>query len=252
MKIILLAAGEGSRLQPYTADTPKCMVEIEGKSLLDCQLDTLNEAGVDDQIIIGGYLSDRLGSRGKKILLNPRYDETNMVWTLFCAEDELDGEVIISYGDIVYSKQILKSLLKSEADISVIIDLEWESYWKARMENPLDDAETLKLDSDGTIKEIGKKPRSMEEIEGQYIGLMKFSEKGISVMKKVFHDAKKTGKMQGKNIENVYMTELLQEIIDRGYKVTPVPVHGGWIEVDTVEDLESEVTKSRLSEIMKN
>ena len=189
LKVILLVAGEGKRLRPYTLDRPKCMVEIDGVSLIDRQLAVLKAEGLDDIVMIGGYKADMLKREGIKLKINPRYYETNMVWTLFSAEDELEGDVIVSYGDIVYSREILQELLKSKADIAVTIDKEWESYWRARNEDPLDDAETLKLREDGTISEIGQKPKSLEEIEGQYMGLMKLSAIGVKQIKDIFHTA---------------------------------------------------------------
>jgi choline kinase len=250
-KVILLVAGEGKRLRPYTLDRPKCMVEIDGMSLIDRQLEVIKMKGLDDIVMIGGYKADMLKRGNAKLRLNSRYYETNMVWTLFSAEDELNKDVIISYGDIVYSKEILESLLESEADISVVIDKEWEGYWRARSENPLNDAETLKLRPDGTISEIGKKPKSIEEIEGQYIGLMKFSIKGIRQIKEIFHNAVNAGFLFEKSVENAYMTDLLQALIEEGGILTAVPVYGGWVEVDTVEDYKSNVTKDRLNLILK-
>lgn len=250
MKAILLAAGEGSRLRPYTSERPKALVEIGNISMLDLQLEVLSSAGIREQIIIGGYLSDMLKPKGTKLYLNPEYDTTNMVWTLFCAENELSGDLIVSYGDIVYSKQILQELLKSRADISVTIDLNWLEYWSERQENPLNDSETLKLAKDGSILEIGKKPKSLAEIEGQYMGLMKFSDEGINIVKNVFEECLGTGFIQGKPVRNAYMTDLLQEIIDRGYPVQSIPIKDSWVEVDTVEDLESHYTQERVSKII--
>ena len=249
MKAIVLAAGEGSRLRPYTLERPKCLVEVDGRSLLDRQLDILTSEGVSDIVIIGGYLADKLKGRGTRQYHNPRYDETNMVWTLFCAESELEGDVIVTYGDIVYSADVLIALLADTSDIAVTIDLDWEEYWRARLEDPLSDAETLKLSDEGHILELGKNPKSMDEIEGQYMGLMKFSAKGVEKLKKVFKGSLKKKSIQGKHPENAYMTDLIQEIIDAGHVVQSVPVHGGWVEVDTVEDLESELTKQRLKQI---
>ncbi len=249
LKAIILAAGEGTRLRPYTLDRPKCLVEVDGMSLLDRQLAVLSTEVINPIILIGGYRVDMLKRPDVEIKINPRYAETNMVWTLFCAEDELEGDILLSYGDIVYSREILVTLLKSKADIAVAIDLEWESYWRARNEEPLDDAETLKIATDGRILEIGKKPRSLTEIEGQYMGLMKFSVRGIQQLKKTFHDAQNTDTLQGKSLEKAYMTDLLQEIIDSGNPVTSVPIHGGWVEVDTVSDLNSDVTRERLNNI---
>ena len=250
-KVILLVAGAGKRLRPYTFDRPKCMVEIDGISLIDRQLSVLKAEGLNNIVMVGGYKSEMLKHEGIRLKLNPRYYETNMVWTLFSVEEELDGDVIVSYGDIVYSRKALQTLLESTADIAVIIDKEWESYWRARNEDPLDDAETLKLRTDGTIREIGQPPQSLEEIEGQYIGLMKFSAKGISHMKEVFYAAVETGELLGKPIENSYMTDLLQALINSNKQVTSIPIYGDWIEIDTVSDLKSHVTLERIISIGK-
>lgn len=248
-KAIILAAGEGTRLRPYTLGRPKCLVEVDNKSLLDRQLKVLSSVGVSTIVLIGGYKAEMLQRDGIKMYINPRYAETNMVWTLFCAEDELEGDVIISYGDIVYSKEVIQSLLASDADIAVTIDLEWESYWRARNEEPLDDAETLKMHSDGRVYEIGNKPKSLDEIEGQYMGLIKLTQAGVNELKTVFQSAKDIGSLLGKSVENAYMTDLLQAMINSNYKVQSVPVKAGWVEVDTVSDLNSETTKERLSKI---
>ena len=248
-KVILLVAGEGKRLRPYTLDRPKCMVEIDGISLIDRQLSVLRAEGLDNIVMVGGYKSEMLKREGVKLKLNPRYYETNMVWTLFSVEEELDGDVIVSYGDIVYSREILQALLESTADIAVIIDKEWEGYWRARNEDPLDDAETLKLRADGTIREIGQSPQALDEIEGQYIGLMKFSAQGVSQMKETFYAAVESGELLGKPIENSYMTDLLQALINSDKLVTSIPVYGDWVEIDTVSDLKSQVTLERVISI---
>lgn len=247
MKAIILAAGEGSRLRPYTLECPKCMVEIDGSSLIDRQIAVLQSNGIADIVLVGGYKYEMLQGKASRLRVNPRYYETNMVWTLFCAEDELEGDVIISYGDIVYSKEVLQELLKSKADIAVAIDKDWESYWRARNEDPLDDAETLKLDPKGGIIEIGRKPKSLSEIEGQYMGLIKLSPEGSIQLKSVFKGLVENRELvYNKTAENSYMTDLLQVVITKNIPVQSVPVLAGWVEVDTVSDLKSPVTSSRL------
>lgn len=251
MKAIILAAGEGSRLRPYTLDRPKCLVEVDGHSLLDRQLKVLISEKVHQIILIGGYRAEMLHRKSIELRINPSYSETNMVYTLFCAESDLDDDAIVSYGDIVYSREILHTLLQSDADIAVTIDKDWKSYWCARSNNPLDDAETLKLSSDGRIIEIGQKPKTIEEIEGQYMGLMKFSKKGSLTLKQVYHDAKIIGSVCGKPLKKAYMTDLLQAMINLNIRIDAVPTHGGWVEVDTVEDLNSKITLQRLLSIDK-
>ena len=246
-KVIILAAGEGKRLRPYTLDRPKCMVEINNISLIDRQIKILRSEKLDQIVIIGGYKSEMLKRKNIKLKINPRYYETNMAWTLFSAEEELDGDVIISYGDIVYSREILAKLLESNSDIAVTIDKDWKQYWSARNENPLDDAETLKLREDGTIYEIGKKPNSFNEIEGQYMGLMKLSFKGVKQLKEVWKNNIKNRQLFSKPMENVYMTDVLQAMIDSKFLVNSIPIHGGWVEVDTVDDLKSPTTLERIN-----
>jgi choline kinase len=251
-KAIILVAGEGTRLRPHTLDRPKCLVEVDGKSLLDRQLAVLAAEGVADVALIGGYRADMLRREGVNLYLNPRYYETNMVWTLFCAEPALEGGALLCYGDIVYSRQSLQALLAAPGDIAVTIDLDWEAYWRARNEDPLGDAETLRLALDGRILEIGQKPKSLSEIKGQYMGLIKLSAVGAWQLRKVFHESSARGNLRGKPLEKAYMTDLLQAMVDLGHRLDSVPVHGGWVEVDTVSDLESEVTRARLREIERD
>lgn len=249
MKAIILAAGEGTRLRPCTLDRPKCLVEIDGISLLERQLAMLRSRGIDEIVIVGGYRAEMLEGKATRLRINPCYAETNMVTTLFCAEEELQDEVIVSYGDIVYAGEILDSLLASPAEIAVTIDMQWENYWRARNEDPLADAETLRLGEEGRIVEIGQRPRSLDEIEGQYMGLMKFSATGLNHLKSVYRNAAQKGLLGTKPLNNAYMTDLLQATIESGYKVEAVPIHSPWVEIDTTQDIFSQETKARLAAI---
>ncbi len=250
-KVIILAAGEGTRLRPYTLDCPKCLVKVGGKCLLDYQLAVLRSQGIENIILIKGHLSDTLHRSGVMTYCNERYADTNMVWTLFCAEEEMSGNVVVSYGDIAYSKEVLIKLMNSSQDISVVVDRGWQTYWEARFDNPLDDAETLKIGQDGRITEIGQVPNKLGEIEGQYVGLMKFSEKGLSILKELFKKAIFTGKLGAKRPEKAYMTDLLQAAINEGYGVWPVFINGDWVEIDTVNDLNLEITRERLEKLSR-
>lgn len=242
MKTIILAAGEGKRLRPLTEKVPKCMVDLFGKNLLEHQISTYRKAGISDITIVRGYKSDSINFSGVKYYENKKYDTTNMVETLFCAENELNGEVIVSYGDIIFEKSILEKLLKSNKDFAVVIDKEWKKYWSARFEDPISDLESLKLDGNGYIKEIGQKVSDINQIEGQYIGLMKFQNKGLKFMKKFYHQLKNESR-EGSNplnpnlpFEKSFMTDFLQALIREGCKLKSVQVSNGWLELDTIDD----------------
>ena len=174
MRALILAAGRGSRLHPYTDTTPKCMTEIAGIPLIERQITTLRACGITDIVIVTGYLADHLKLPGTRQIHNPRWMETNMVESLFCAVEEFTDDPIVSYSDIVYERRVLEALLGSQSNISVAVDTNWRAYWEFRFEDPLSDAESLRLDAEGRIIDIGLPVDNIDDIEAQYMGLMRF------------------------------------------------------------------------------
>jgi choline kinase len=238
--MVILAAGEGRRLRPLTVDRPKVLVDVAGKSLLDWQLEAASRRGIESVAVVTGFMANRFRAEGYRLYHNPRYADTNMVATLWCAEPEFHGELIVSYGDILYEDSVLQSIIDSDAPVSVVIDLDWRGYWQQRFADPLTDAESLRLHPDGRIIEIGQRPASIGEIQGQYIGLTKFQGHGIDAMRETYLAASEhgTGPNGGKPVGQMYMTDLLQAMIDSGHEVRAVEVHRGWLEVDSLADFE--------------
>jgi len=233
-KAIILAAGTGSRLRPYTDNNPKGMVEVCKKPILQYQFETLKALGIQDIVVVCGYMKDKIKSSSVDIskIENHRWSETNMVSSLYCAKEWLDEDVIISYSDIIYEREILANILNNEADIVVSADKEFLRYWKLRIENPLDDVESFNTNSKGCIIELGQKSDSLDSIEAQYIGLMRFQNSGIDALKTVLNNYKNSPKF-----DSMYMTELLMHLIQSGYCLTPNYHENGWLEIDSVDDL---------------
>lgn len=240
MKIIILAAGKGTRLRPLTNDKPKCMVEYQNKPIIDYILEVAKECKVKNIAIVNGYkkevLENYLKNKALTFFTNEKFDNTNMVSTLFSAKDFMDDDLIISYADIIYKKEVLQKLLENDDNFSVVVDRKWRELWSQRMENPLEDAETLKI-YDGKIIELGKKPKSYDEIEGQYIGLVKISKNILTKVISYYESLDRNGIYDGKDFNNMYMTSFIQLIIENILDVIPVFINGGWIEIDCIEDL---------------
>lgn len=238
-KAVILAAGEGSRLRPLTNDRPKCMVEVNGKALLDYQLEAFNETGVQPVHVVTGYKHERVVRDGIHLHHNPRFASTNMVYTLFRAADVFDGEsdVIISYGDIAYNVDVLQQLIACTAPIGVIADSSWRAYWEARMEDPFSDAETFRINDGNRIIELGRKPNSYSDIQGQYIGLIKIRADHAKAFVTAWQSMDQTAHYDGKDFENMYMTSFLQHLINNGWDLRAEFVDNGWIEIDSPEDL---------------
>ena len=239
MKSIILAAGEGTRLRPLTNDRPKCMVELFGKPLLQHQVEVLRECGIEDIIVVTGYLASKANTPGIRTIHNPRYAETNMVVSLFCAEAEFTEDILISYGDIVFHESIVQEMIHSRTPIAVAVDKQWEALWRIRMEDPLSDAETLKLANDGTITELGKKPDSMDDIEGQYIGMIRIRRDALKQVQTFYKEMNRSAIYDGKSFDAMYMTSFLSEVRRSVAPLQAVQINGGWCEVDSLEDLEA-------------
>ena len=243
MKAIILAAGSGTRLDKYTKNLPKCMLELNGKALIERQVETLRAAGIEDIILVKGYMAEKIQIPGVKYYINNDYASTNMVETLFKAEQELNDEIIVCYADILYDKTVIEKILATNFDIGVTVDDDYWDYWSARLDNPEEDTESLVIE-DGKIVELGDTNCPIEKAKVRYVGLIKFSKKGVEILKNVYHKNKEkyyynnAPWMRSKSFKKAYMTCMLQSIIDEGFRVNPIIISRGWIEFDTNEDYE--------------
>lgn len=234
MKAIILAAGRGSRMKSLTNEHPKCLVKLRGKTLLDWQLDALRDAGISEIAIVTGYKRELLNNQGLFEFHNSRWADTNMVSSLACAAPWLqDAPCIVSYSDIFYSHQAPKSLMDCTADLAVTYDPNWLGLWTRRFGNPLLDAETFRLTPSKSLFEIGLKPKSVEEIQGQYMGLLRFSPLGWNEVLKILETLKP------QQCDKIHMTGTLQKVIEaKRIDIFALPYHGEWGEIDSIEDLD--------------
>ena len=233
MKAIILAAGRGSRMEKLTDERPKCLVELGEKSLLQWQLQALSDAGVSDIAIVTGYKRELLSGFGLKEFYNPRWETTNMVTSLACAGEWLESETcVVSYSDIFYKSSAVSSLILSKAYIAVTYDTNWHVLWEKRFGDPLLDAETFRLNPDGSLAEIGNKPKSVTEVEGQYMGLLRFTPEGWSEILRI------RSKLTAELCDKMHMTGTLQKVIEAGnIPVAGIPYSEKWGEFDSESDI---------------
>lgn len=233
MKAIILAAGRGSRMKDLTDDRPKCLVELRGKPLLEWQLIALKEAGISEIAIVTGYKKELLATRGLKEFHNPRWAETNMVSSLACAGEWLKSEpCIVSYSDIFYEASAVTALIESQAKLAVTYDDNWRSLWEKRFGDPLLDAETFRMDENNLLLEIGNKPMTVSEIEGQYMGLLRFTPEGWDEVERI------RSALSPDQRDRMHMTGTLQKVIEEGrVPIAALPYHEAWGEVDSADDL---------------
>lgn len=236
---LILAAGRGSRMGPLTQERPKCLVELRGKPLLHYQLEALQKAHISPLYLVGGYRCNQLEGGPYTLLKNPHWEHTNMVASLLSAAPHLARHTtLIAYADLLYSPAHLATLAACPGDIALSYDLNWHSLWSRRFANPLTDAETFELHPNGTLASIGQKPQTLQEIQGQYMGLLKLTPTGWSYILKAVQTLDPT---------HLAMTDLLTHLLSLGHTIHTTPIKGNWYEIDSPSDLtlyESELSHS--------
>jgi choline kinase len=236
MKAIILAAGEGKRLRPLTANTPKSMVSIWGESLLVRQLEQLKKIGLTDITVVTGYCRQEIEKIGVDTVFNEEYDSTNMVFSLTkilpTLLDSHANDTLVLYGDIAYSDHHLKVLIESPSLAPSVIlgNTDWFKLWSQRLDDPLTDAETFRFDDNLTLLEIGKVPDSLDQVQAQYMGMIRFNTVFLAELLRHYLSS-----ADNQENRNMYMTDLIQQIVDN-HSVDVELVSGSWIEIDTIED----------------
>lgn len=221
---IVLAAGRGSRLGRHARHLPKALVRAGGRTLLDWQLQALRANGLAPIVVVGGYRATQLARAGVEAVLAPRWHETGPLASLAAAQpSRFEQGFLLAYADCPHHPANIAALLDARADVAVAGDRQWQRLWRERHGDPLVDAETY-LSADGRLHAIGARPCSLDEVQAQFTGLIRFSAAGwarASSFACAAHDA----------------TSLLAAMLREGVDVADVPLDGRWCEIDSADDL---------------
>ena len=221
-------------MRNQTDNMPKCLVEYKGKSLLKRQLEIYENLQIDEIAIITGYKHSMLDKFLVEKFHNFEWYKSNMILSLSFANKWLmQHDCIISYGDIFFERSAITSIMKSTSDITILYDKNWKQLWEKRFENPLSDAETLKLDNKNKILEIGKKTNSYKNIEAQFMGIFKTKPSGWKEIIKI------KGELPLNEYYKIDTTSIFQKIIEKdNLKIYGIEYKEIWGEVDTPSDLQ--------------
>tara|TARA_B100001250_G_C19791470_1_gene786726 strand:- start:1186 stop:2322 length:1137 start_codon:yes stop_codon:yes gene_type:complete len=239
-KALIIAAGLGSRLKDHTENLPKCMLDFGGQTLLQRQLNAYKKNEINDISLIKGYKKEKINYKGIKYFENTDFKNNNILNSIFYAEKIINGNIIISYSDILFEPSVVERLQKSDHDISVVVDIDWRGYYVGRKDHPISEAENVIFNSNNEVEKIGKINTGNEEVHGEFIGMIKLTSRGAEIFKHHFHRLKKIywnkPFQRAKIFQKAYLTDFIQELVDIGIKVHCVIIESGWKEIDTVED----------------
>jgi choline kinase len=227
---------------PTTADSPKCFAEVGGQRILDWALDAFRVNGIEQIAFIGGYQIEKVRAAYPELAFrhNQRWEQNNILASLFHAEDLMDEPFICSYSDILFRPSVIAGLKSNEADMVLSVDTAWLERYGGRTEHPSDDAEKVTV-SGGTITRIDRRiPES--QAYGEFTDIAKFSAAGAEKLKRHYRRCRESfgaGPFRdGRTLEKAYLIQLLQEMVEAGERFEHVDTSGGYIEIDTQQDFD--------------
>ncbi len=244
MKGVIIAAGMGMRMRPLTIVRPKCMLPVGGRPLIESAKDNLRAAGCDEIIVIVGHMSEAVQTDSVRFVRNNNYENNNILHSLMCARDALDGPLICTYSDIWVEPGIYTALVNTGGDIVAAVDTDWKDYYIGRSEHPPEEAENAHFDADGRLHRFGKglkEPQEKIEEQGEFLGLWRMSADGTTLMRETFDELDKRLDpeepfQRARAWRIAYITDMFQELVDRGHRIDAALVERGWAELDTLQD----------------
>lgn len=243
MRPVIIAAGRGSRLQNETDEIPKTLVEIMGRPMLEWILEAFESAGLSrkDVVFVCGYRADVIKARYPEFtyVTNHDWQSNNILLSLLMAREYLKDGFVSTYGDIVYEGAVVQKLVQSPADIALGCDTAWRRRYIGRTQHPETDAEKLRADGKGVV-ELSRTIPS-EQADGEFIGVMKLSARGARDFTSAFDRAERAyggGQFrEGRSFQKAYLIDLLAEMLEQGASMQREDTHGGYMEIDTLQDL---------------
>jgi choline kinase len=232
-KAIILSAGQGSRLGHLTDDKPKCLIEFNGRTLLDRQLDALAANGVDEAVVVTGFRDDQIeaalkrrGESGPRVrtVYNPFYKVADNLGSLFVAKEEIAGDVLVWNGDTLVSDALMTRVVENgdQEGICVTID---------RKDGYDEDDMKVVVDSAGRLHAIGKR-LDLADVNAESIGLLAFRGNGAQTFRHAIERAIRTS--EGTTI---WYLRVIHQIAQEA-PVWTLDINGEeWGEVDFPEDV---------------
>ncbi len=245
--VIIPAAGENPELRHILGDLPKALIKIHGKTILEHQTSRLKEAGLNDINVVVGYNKDKFDIRDVNYLINESYSENGILHSLMLAKDKMKKGFIYMNSDLLFDKKLIREILERKEDIILVIDNSY-LYHKHEIDKKLDAVITKKgkgacyqrlRSSDDEILMISRN-LSKELMTHEYIGMAKFSPAGAESLIKIYEDCKLkcAGKFhESESFEKAMDIDMLQELVERGFKISVLETSGGWIEIHNEKDI---------------
>ena len=240
MNAIIIAAGSGRRISEDVKLIPKSLINVNGKPIINYQIEILKQFGIRDITVITGKYSDKFDIKNINYVYDAKHEQHDILGSLMEARQFLKNDILVMYSDIIFDSKVIEEILNSNSDISLAVDLNWKNNYVDRSDHLESEAENVLLDSNNNILQIKKNIENQDYAVAEFLGIAKFSNHGCEVFIKTYDDAIKkynNSFHEAMSISKAYLTDMIQELIDCKIRVTPVFISGKWCEIDTLQDL---------------
>ena len=234
-RAIILAASRGSEMGDITEEVPKAMVSVGGTPLLHKLVAQFRASGIRRVVVIRGYAAKKVHARDVEFIDNDEFEGTGELLSLSKASEHLQGDAVISFGDILFRKYILDNLLAANGDIVIAVDAAWERRHDGA--GYVDYVTTtrpysLRYDEDETFLVESGPHLPRERIHGEWIGLIKTTAAGSTAIRRALARLAERPDFRTRRFD-----DLLNELVATGARVQVLYITGHWLDVDDLEDL---------------
>ncbi len=250
LPIIITAAGYDSLSSRLgQGEIPKALVDINGKTLLERQINLFKQFGLNDINVVVGFRAEAFNVPGANYIINDNWKNTFAMHSLMLAKEKMKNGFVYINPDIILEQELLDKVLKAEGDIVVAVDSSFP-YHKHEVDKMLDLIVAKESGISSGFRQIKSKNREIRRIGKKIdineathlaLSLVKFSEDGARTFIKIYEDCLKNAQGPFHEVESINkadFTDILQEAINRGYKVNYVETHKGWLELHNEKDFE--------------
>ena len=242
-KAIILAAGQNALGESIKSSRPVWQTKVNNLSILQHQLNAFQDNGINKVFIVTGYKNETINVPGLDRFHNDGYQNNGVLASLFCAETELCGNVIISYADTIFTKEVVDNLLTCSGDITIMVDMSLNNKNQDSSKVSVGERETVIFDSRFNLLDMGRSLDNKKNmLHGEFTGLMKLSPKGSEILKRNFHRAKdkywSKPYQSSPSFQKAFISDLLKDMLQLGVQINTVFIEHGWHEIETTNDLQ--------------
>lgn len=235
-RAIVLAASRGHALHELTHDRPKVMLSIGGKPLLQRMVDEFKKRGINHTTVVAGYKAETITTGGIHLRLNPQHASTGELQSLLCAREDFHPSMIITYGDLLFRSYVLQDLMETPGEIVIVVDSAGDSRISGSPDyvycSRPDDRSLFR--EDVHLRHIAERDKvELGVPEGRWIGMLRVQGQGCAWLQDALAELQ-----QQKDFSGLTIPDLLNHLVGQGHPVAVHYIHGHWLDVNTIEDIE--------------